>query len=301
MLNESTGTSPVFLGPRMLHFTKDEETFSQFASEIRIGNSGLDDFKCLGVDMKSAIYNGLKCHNQELYRLVCVRHLKKRDEENMLKMLQKTNQSSAQISHSKPEVLNDIYGERTGTYNEYGLTESYDMDDFNAKLISLKEKWEALIPRFYGWFDINQKTLFIETVVQSAREKADIPGFYYQNNLESQLTVKKCIQNYKKEDILVVIKNLKRLSDRQDTEEVRALHDAGSYTINEPYKKFLVQGNELHSWRDSRRREHVKKFLQYVLCMTDRSSKPRNSGRKPSYQKRHRSFMETEARTVLES
>ena len=48
----------------------------------------------------------------------------------------------------------------------------------------------------------------------------------------------------KKEDILVVIKNLERLSDRQDTEEVRALYGAGSYTFNEPYKKFLVQSSE---------------------------------------------------------
>ena len=137
--NESTGTLPVLLGPCMFHSTKDEEAFSRSASEIRIGNSGLDDLKILGVDMES-IYNGFKCHNQELSRLVCVRHLKKRDEGKMLRLLQKTNQSSAQKSDSKAEVLNDIYGERIGTYDEYGLAESYDTDDFNAKLISLKEK-----------------------------------------------------------------------------------------------------------------------------------------------------------------
>ena len=108
-----------------------------------------------------------------------MRHLEKRDEEKMLTLLQKTNQSSAQKSHSKAEVLNDIYGERTGTYYEYGLAGSYDTDDFNAKLISLKEKWEALIPGFYGWFDINQKILFTETVIHSAREKTDIQGLYY--------------------------------------------------------------------------------------------------------------------------
>ena len=158
--------------------------------------------------MESAVYNEFKRHNQELSRLVCVRHLKKRDEEKLFKLFQKTNQSSAQKYHSKAEVLNDIYGERTGNYYKYGLAESYDTDDFNAKLISLKKKWEALIPGFYGWFDINQKTLFIETVIQSAREKADIQGLYYQNDVESQHAVQKSIQNYKKKDILVVIKSL---------------------------------------------------------------------------------------------
>ena len=69
----------------------------------------------------------------------------------MIKLLQERNQSSAQKSYSKAEVLNDIYGERTATYCKYGLSESYDTDNFNAKLISLKEKWYAIIPGFYGW------------------------------------------------------------------------------------------------------------------------------------------------------
>ena len=134
-------------------------------------------------------------------------------------------------------------------------------------------------------------------------------GIYYQNDVEYQHAVEKCIQNYKKGDILVVIKNLERLSDRQDTEEVRALYGAGSCTVNKPYKKFLVQSSEWHSWSDSRRRDHVKKFRQYVPSVTDIFSKSKNSGRKPSYQKRHRSLepevvndrhRETETRTALE-
>ena len=46
-----------------------------------------------------------------------------------------------------------------------------------------------------------------ETVIQSAREKADIQGIYYPNDVEYQHAVEKCIQNYKKGDILVVIKS----------------------------------------------------------------------------------------------
>ena len=207
----------------------------------------------------------------------------------MLKLLQKTNQSSAQKSHAKAEVLNDIYGKWTGTYYEYDLAELYDTDDFNAKLISLKGKWEALVPGLYGWFDINGKTLFIETVIQSAIEKVDIQGLYYQNDVEFQHAVEKCIQNHKKEDTLIVIKKQERLSDWQDTEEVRALYAAGSYIVNEPYKKFLVRSTEWNSWSGSRRREDIKKFRKYVLCMTDRFWTRKNSGRKPSYRKRHRS------------
>ena len=53
LLNESTGTSPVFLELCMFHFTKDEKAFGRFASEIRTGNSGFDDLKMLCVDMES--------------------------------------------------------------------------------------------------------------------------------------------------------------------------------------------------------------------------------------------------------
>ena len=88
------------------------------------------------------------------------------------------------------------------------------------------------------------------------------------------------------------------------------MYGAGSYTVNEPYKKFLVQSNEWYSWSNSKRRNHVNKFGQYVPCMTDRFPKPKTSGRKPTYKNRHRSMkqdvfndrhMETETRTALDS
>ena len=81
----------------------------------------------------------------------------------------------------------------------------------------------------------------------SSGDKVDIQELYYQNDIESQYNVEKCIQNNKEEDTLLAIKNLEQLSDRQDTEEVRALYDAGSYIANQPYKMFLVQSNLRHN------------------------------------------------------
>ena len=82
-----------------------------------------------------------------------------------------------------------------------------------------------------------EKPYSYKLVIQSAREKADVQGLYDKNDVESQHVFEKCIQNCKKENILVVIKNLKRLSDRQDTEEVKALYGGGSYTVNKAYIK----------------------------------------------------------------
>ena len=77
--SELSGISSVFLGPCMFFFTKEKEAFSWFAVEISIGNSGLENFKNLGVGMESTICNRFKHHHQEL---ICVRHLKKCDKEN---------------------------------------------------------------------------------------------------------------------------------------------------------------------------------------------------------------------------
>ena len=73
---------------------------------------------------------------------------------------------------------------------------------------------------------------------------SNVEGLYYENDIESQHAVQKCIQEYKNRDVATVIKNLQRLSDRQDAEKVRALHGAGNYSHAGPYKRFCIQSNE---------------------------------------------------------
>ena len=62
------------------------------------------------------------------------------DEIKIEKLLERTNQISAPMKKSKYEILKDLYGERSGTYYEYGLAQSLDADGFQAKLASLEEK-----------------------------------------------------------------------------------------------------------------------------------------------------------------
>ena len=69
----------VFLGPIILHFTKDEDAFSRFALENLHAKKEIRKLKQIGVDMESAIYNGFKHHFPNLGRLLCVRHLSKGD------------------------------------------------------------------------------------------------------------------------------------------------------------------------------------------------------------------------------
>ena len=61
----------------MLHFTTDKITFGRFGLEILSTNPKL---KNIGVDLESAIFSDLKTMILGLRRLICVRHLIKRDE-----------------------------------------------------------------------------------------------------------------------------------------------------------------------------------------------------------------------------
>ena len=137
---DATGKSPVFFGPCMFHFKKDEEAFRRFALEMCAENPKLVGLKAVGVDMESAIYQGFKSIFKDLSRFIFVRHLQQRDE----KLLERTNQTSEQ--KKKYKILKDLYGERSSTYFEYGLAESLDADDFQAKLASLEGKWKTTVP-----------------------------------------------------------------------------------------------------------------------------------------------------------
>ena len=140
----------------MLHFRKDVEAFSRFSFELRAGNPKIKDLRNIGVDMEAVIFNGFKIHNPNLGRLICVCHLRKRNEEKAFKLLEKTHQTAAQRSKSKKEILNDIYRENEGTYYEYGL-EASDECHFNAKLESLQQKWKGLIPGYLKWFSAKKR------------------------------------------------------------------------------------------------------------------------------------------------
>ena len=97
----------IFFDPSMLHFTKDVEAFSQFLLELQAGNPKTKDLKSIDVDMEAAIFNGLKIHNPNLGHLICADHLKKRQRKSFEDIGKKNNQTAAQGSKSKKEILKE--------------------------------------------------------------------------------------------------------------------------------------------------------------------------------------------------
>ena len=221
------GKHPVHLGPIMLHFSKDKETFGRFALELLAASPDLKELKTIGVDLESAIFNGFKNIFPDLSRLICVGHLRKRDEVKLNEILSKTGKSVADKRHCSSEVTKDIYGTKDENYYEYGLADATDENDFCVKLESLKDRWESLCPNFFQWFLSKRKSLFLESIIQSARAKSDITGLYYQNDIESMHAAEKRKQNYKKEDIITALANIQSIIRKEENDEIRALYSAG--------------------------------------------------------------------------
>ena len=59
----------------------------------------IKDLKTIGADMEYAIFNGFKRHFPDLGRLLCVRHMSKRDETKLAKLY--TKLSANKILHVK--------------------------------------------------------------------------------------------------------------------------------------------------------------------------------------------------------
>ena len=70
----------MFVGPKLLYFTKDEGAFGGFALELLAADPKL-------TEMQSAIYQGFKNFVPSINRLLCLRHLKQGDEKKLDKLI----------------------------------------------------------------------------------------------------------------------------------------------------------------------------------------------------------------------
>ena len=65
------GTFPIFLGPCIVHFEKDDFIFNRFASEMCSYQPMKRSLKTIGTDLEKAIYNGFSSQIEDLKLLLC--------------------------------------------------------------------------------------------------------------------------------------------------------------------------------------------------------------------------------------
>ena len=156
-LSSRTRKSPVYLGPVMMHFTKDEGTFRRFCVELISANAQLINLKKVGGDMEAAIFNGFQSIISKLLQLYCARYLQQRDEKAIDSCHQKSSIADNNKRSYKKEIIWDIYRKRTSDILGKGIADATASDDFHARLFSLEPRWEKPCPGFYNWFLTHHK------------------------------------------------------------------------------------------------------------------------------------------------
>ena len=277
---------PVYLGPLMLHFTKDEETFRRFLLEMLGANPGLLNLHTIGTDMESAIFNGFHSILIKLFLLLCVRHLQERDEKAIEKLQSKLQTADKYKASNKQNILWDIYGKRTDDVFQQGLADAEDVDEFNAKLMSLKPRWDKLCTGFYNWFVSNRKKEFEQSVIKSARDGTNVRGLYYQNDIESKHAEQKRMQCFKKGTTIDVVNTMKELIKREDQQEVLALYGGDKYVLSSGYKQWF--NPKWHNLTDGEKATYLTNFRSSKPSMESTFSKPAHPGQKPGYKHRVR-------------
>ena len=230
---------PIFLGPCQLHFRKDTFTFNRFYKEMCSFDHRLQNLKVIGTDQDIAIYHGFSMDNPELKLLLWVCHLEKSDRHKLSQLRPKKGAAN--------KILADIYGCQYGSVKELGLADSTTIEDFDSNLANLKERWEQLCSGFYEWFIVKRKTLFQERVIEEARKGSNVHGLYFNNNIESMHFKEKTEKCHKLGSSIDVINTLKKIIDRQQDDEVRAIYGSGPYKLSREYDKFSIDNLKWHS------------------------------------------------------
>ena len=132
--------------------------------------------KKVGHDLDLATAQGMEDIFTDLKHLWCTQHMQARDKKQLNKM--KANKRAIN------EIMTDIYGQQDGYVIQHGLADADDAEDFSAKLQSLQQIWESLVPGFYSWFFKNHAQKFKECLTRLAQEQLEINTRYYNNNLE---------------------------------------------------------------------------------------------------------------------
>ena len=236
--------------------------------------------KVIGTDQDMAIYNGFSIDNPEIKLLLCVYHLEKSDRHKLSQLHPKKGATN--------KILADIYGCQYGSVKEIGLADSTTAEDLDSRLIALKERWESSCPDFHDWFTAKRKKLFQEKVIEEARKGSNTHGLYFNKDIESMHFKEKTEQCHKPGSTIDVINTLKKIVDRQQDDEVRAIYGSGPYKLSRGYRKFSVDNLKWHTMTSDQRKKHMLALRNYRPSLENQFQKPSKSGRKPCDRQRKR-------------
>lgn len=278
LINHRNGKHPEFPGPSFWHFKKDRETYRRFAGELAIAKPELLKIKKIGHDLDKAIAKGMTDIFQDAQNVWCTQHMKERDAQKVKAM--------GGDERTQRRIMADIYGCQEQILLENGLADSEDPADYEAKLASLKDVWEGLVPGFHDWFDKHRSEQFKTCLINSARQQLGLSGRFYTNGLElkHKLQKKRLRESEVPKEVAKVTDTLEGWTKEFYAEEERALRGLGKYRLAPGYEHFLVDPVTWNKWGPQRQAQHFLSFRRFIPKSYNTYKKPSVAGLKEGAQ-----------------
>lgn len=265
--NKQGGTSPLLLGPILVHYRKQFRSYNYFLSTLIGLKPGISSVKGVGTDGENNLVEAVRRNFPQASHIRCFRHLQQNIEMHLRdkQFPQKTIK----------EYIHDIFGwaETNSTYHE-GLVDSVDAISFDTSLATLESKWNQMEqdafhdrkshkPNFHAWFSRYKADEFRDCTLRSLREELGLgspPTAFYTNNSESINAFLKESLGYKKHQWGIFNEKVKKIVQQQQREMEKAIIGYGEYQLRSQFSFLAVNEEKWFRLSQEQRLFHIKKF-----------------------------------------
>ena len=190
--------------------------------------TSLGGVRAFGTDGEKALADGFTHEFRYALHLTCFIHFRR----NIKQQLQERDFPSHAIS----EIIDDVMGCQKGSVFCEGLVDCSSHDEFQQKLVLLKERWEKFDGEgFYEWFCEHKAAIVEETMLKPIREDAGLgcpPESFTTNASETANFIIKNKVDYKHNQLPEFVEKLKQVIDDQEREIEKAVIQRGSTALN---------------------------------------------------------------------
>ena len=169
------GTAPVFLGPILIHYRKNFQSFLFFASSLVGLRRPLEGIRVFSTDGEKALVDAFTHEFRFAIHLYCFIHMRS----NIKRELQDSKFPERVVG----EIVDVIFGKMVGgTYCE-GLVNTENestfyrkLDDFQHQMTEFERENPGSKPGFYDWLSQYKVDAIGSGMLKSVREEAGLLG-----------------------------------------------------------------------------------------------------------------------------
>ena len=275
LVSHRYSTSPIFIGPILIHYRKNFGSFLFFSSSLLSLRRELQCIRAIGTDGEKALIDAFKHEFRFATHLYCFIHAR--------------NSVKRQLAERKypesvaSEITDEIFGKQVGTTYVAGLVDSPSEEDFFEKLEAKKDDWlererdnTGVVPGFFDWFFHHKVEMITSGMLQPVREDAGLgcpPASFTTNACESLNAVLKRKVNYKKSELPAFVDHLKSLIDEQERELERAVIGRGKYRFRREFQYLQIEEEVWFRMSRDQREKHLKKVAHaQINCLENETA-----------------------------